>query len=134
MSLNAEEKARAIALGMKSAKPESGFEKHFVQAIEGTALPCSAKEQKWVEYFDQWYCELVDRRIDEVLQDSADEQRVRIDAWIDEIRPVERVRRRRATPRRGGRAVRSRGRPLGNRAVTPKSRMSRSSSESRRPK
>lgn len=73
MSLNGDEKARAIALAMGTAQPESGFERHFVRAIEGSALPCSTKEIQWVEYFDQWYCDLVKRRIDDALQEQADE-------------------------------------------------------------
>lgn len=134
MSLNTEEMARAIALGMGSAKPESGFEKHFVWVLAGTALPCSAKEQRWVEYFDQWYCDLVDRRIDEVLQELATAQMADLVVWAEEIRHVERARRRQPLRRRGSRAARPRVGGVGKRGVAPKGRTSRSSSESRRAK
>lgn len=46
-----DEADRLQALITGEQRPETGFEKHFMRVVRGEAIPCSAKERVWYEFW-----------------------------------------------------------------------------------
>lgn len=132
MSLNEVEKARIIALAERGAEPESGFEKHFLWAIDDTARPCSPREEQWVAYFEQWYCDRVNSLVGDVLDEAAEESLMHLGAWGDESRPG--GLRRRPMRRSAGTGAPIRSQAMTRRGTPLRRAMRRAPSRSRRAK
>ena len=54
MATDKSSKNRVICLALGKLDPDTGMEKHFLQAIQGKARACTAEEKEWVSIWEEY--------------------------------------------------------------------------------